>query len=294
MTCYVCKGPCQKDVTLAPYTYWKCSICFTSQVLPQPSPEALKSYYDLYHLSEQAGGVYDEVEDRMKADFPAKVKMVIHYAKSPMPHLLDVGCGKGFFVKAALDSNIRAEGIDLSRSGIEYAVNTLGVKATTGRIQDHREGGWKGSFDVVTLWATIEHLPDPVSVIHAIHDCLKPGGVLLCDTGLGHNGWEKLLPGHCQWYDAPQHLFVFSEQGLVSLLEQCGFSIIHCDTNFERSLMRRWVRRFRHVLLCVVGWIFLAPLLGKHGLRQMRQGAKWPLGRLISIVAQKKAATRSV
>ena len=294
MTCYVCNGPCQKDVMFANYTYWKCSSCFTSQVLPQPSPETLQSYYDLYHLSEQAGGVYDEVEDRMKADFPAKVNLAIHHAKTPTPHLLDVGCGKGFFVKAALDSNIRAEGIDLSRSGIEYAVNTLGVKATTGRIQDHRKESWKESFDVVTLWATIEHLPDPVSVVQAIHDCLKPGGVLLCDTGLGHNVWEKFLPGHSQWYDAPQHLFVFSEQGLVSLLEQCGFSIIHCDTNFERSLMRRWVRWFRHVLLCVMGWIFLAPLLGKHGLQHMRQGTKWPLGRLISIVAQKKAATRNV
>ena len=294
MTCYICKGTCRKDVMFANYIYWKCSTCFTSQVLPQPSSETLKSYYDLYHLSEQAGGVYDEVEDRMKADFPAKVNMALHHAKIPNPHLLDVGCGKGFFVKAAVDSNIRAEGIDLSKSGIEYAINTLGVKATNGRIQDHRKEGWKESFDVVTLWATIEHLPDPVSVIHAIHDCLKPGGVLLCDTGLGHNVWEKFLPGHSQWYDAPQHLFVFSEQGLVSLLEQCGFSIIHCDTNFERSLMRRWVRWFRHVLLCVMGWIFLAPLLGKHGLQHMRQGTKWPLGRLISIVAQKKAATRNV
>jgi SAM-dependent methyltransferase len=289
MKCYVCAGACNKDVMFARYTYWKCSNCFTSQVLPQPDSESLETYYDLFHLSEGAGGMYDEVEDRMKADFPTKVKMAITYAKTKNPRLLDVGCGKGFFVKAALDSNIQAEGIDLSNSGIEYAVKSLRVPATTGRIQDHKTKGWKESFDVVTLWATIEHLPDPLSVIHAIHDCLKPGGILLCDTGLGHNVWERFLPGHNQWYDAPQHLFVFSEQGLVSLLEQCGFSIIHCDTNFERSWMRRWVRWFRHALLCVVGWMVLAPLLGRQGLQHMRQGAKWPLGRLISIVAQKNA-----
>ena len=289
MKCYVCAGTCTKDVSFARYTYWKCSNCFTAQVLPQPSPASLESYYDLYHLSEEAGGVYDEVEDRMKADFPTKVKMAITHAKSKTPRLLDVGCGKGFFVRAALDANIQAEGIDLSRSGIEYAVKTLRVPATTGRIQDHKMKGWKESFDVVTLWATIEHLSDPLSVIHAIHDCLKPGGILLCDTGLGHIVWEKFLPGHSQWYDAPQHLFVFSENGLVRLLEQAGFSIIHSDTNFERSVMRRWVRWLRHFLLCLAGWAFLGPLLGKRGLHNMRQGAKWPLGRLISIVAQKKA-----
>ncbi len=289
-SCYICGGSCQREVVFASYTYWKCVSCFTSQVLPQPSPEDLQSYYDVYHLSKHGGGVYDEVEDRMKEDFPTKVHMVINYAKTENPRLLDVGCGKGFFVKAALDSHIQAEGIDLSKSGVEYAVNTLGVKASTGRVQDQEMEGWKESFDVVTLWATIEHLPDPLSVIQAIHNCLKPGGILLCDTGLGHNAWESVLPGHSQWYDAPQHLFVFSENGLIRLLEQCGFSVVHLDTNFERSLVRRWLRWLRHFLLCLVGWVFLSPLLGKHGLQNMRQQAKWPLGRLISIVAQKKAA----
>lgn len=291
-SCYVCGECCQKDVVFANYTYWKCVSCFTSQVLPQPSPGDLQSYYDAYHLSEQSGGVYDEVEDRMKEDFPAKVRMVINCAKTENPRLLDVGCGKGFFVKAALDSHIRAEGIDLSKSGVEHAVNTLGVKATTGRIQDQKMEGWKEAFDVVTLWATIEHLPDPLSVIQAIHDCLKPGGILLCDTGLGHCTWERLLPGHSQWYDAPQHLFVFSEDGLVRLLETTGFSIVHLDTNFERTLIRRWVRWLRHFLLCSVGWACLSPLLGKHGLQNMRQQAKWPLGRLISIVAQKEGGNK--
>lgn len=290
-TCYVCGGSCRKDVTFASYTYWKCVSCYTSQVLPQPSSENLRSYYDIYHLSEQVGGVYDEIEDRMKEDFPTKVRMAVKYAGTETPRLLDVGCGKGFFVKAALDSDIRAEGIDLSRSGIEYAINTLGVKATIGRIQDQKMEGWKESFDVVTLWATIEHLPDPLSVIQAIHDCLKPGGILLCDTGLGHCTWERLLPGHSQWYDAPQHLFVFSKNGLVRLLETTGFSIVHLDTNFERTLVRRWVRWLRHFLLCLVGWASLSPLLGKHGLQNMRQQAKWPLGRLISIVARKKTAS---
>ena len=83
----------------ANYTYWKCSNCFTSQVLPQPSSEELRSYYEVYHLSEQIGGVYNDVEDRMKADFPTKVKMAMNHATAANPRLLDVGCGKGFLSK---------------------------------------------------------------------------------------------------------------------------------------------------------------------------------------------------
>jgi SAM-dependent methyltransferase len=223
----------------------------------------------------------------MKADFPAKVDMVCRYSLSKSPRLLDVGCGKGFFVKAASATGILAEGIDVSHSGIEYAVQTLGVKATAGLLEQQNSNGWREAFDVVTLWATIEHLVDPLSVLQAIHKSLKSKGIILCDTGLGHVFWEKFLPGHSQWYDAPQHMFVFSEKGLVALLEKAGFRIIHIDTNFERSMLRRYVRWIRHVTLCMVGGLFISPLLGKRALLKMRQEAKWPIGRLVTVVAQK-------
>lgn len=101
MTCYVGGGPCHEAVTFANYTCWKCASCCTFQVLPQPSPEELRSYYDVYHLSEQVGGVYDEVEDRMKADFPTKVRMVLNYTS-----LKTLACwmwvvAKGFLSKRA-------------------------------------------------------------------------------------------------------------------------------------------------------------------------------------------------
>ena len=42
-----------------------------------------------------------------------------------------------------------------------------------------------GTFDVVTFWATIEHLPDPGAMLRHIFDILKPGGRLFLDTGIG-------------------------------------------------------------------------------------------------------------
>lgn len=287
MRCFVCSGVCEKEVMHGGYTYWRCSACFTSQVLPQPSPDELQDYYDRFHLDEQVGGVYDEVEERMKADFPAKVKMVFKYANIKSPRLLDVGCGKGFFLKAAIDANINAEGIDYSRSGVDFAVRKLGVKATAGTIEEHQDE-WCDAFDVVTFWATIEHLRDPEAVINAIGKCLKPGGILFCDTGLGNVYWEKFLLGHNQWYDAPQHLFVFSEQGLVRLLEKCGFNVMHVDRNYDRTFTRKIIRWVRHALVCVMGRIFLGQLMGKRGIKKMKEEAKWPVGRLISVVAQKK------
>ena len=134
MKCYVCSGDCEREVIHGPYSYWRCSDCFTSQVLPQVPEDELQQYYDSFHLNESAGGLYDEVEDRMKADFPAKVDMVCRYRLSKSPRLLDVGCGKGFFVKAASFEGIHAEVMDVLHSALESAVRTVGVKSTEGSL----------------------------------------------------------------------------------------------------------------------------------------------------------------
>jgi SAM-dependent methyltransferase len=238
-------------------------------------------------MSEANGGTYDEVEQRMQADFPAKSALVLAATGQTCFRLLDVGCGKGFFVKAAGEFGIDAQGIDVSQTAVEYATKILKVKATAGRIEDRLSALAANPFDVVTLWATIEHLPDPAAVLRATHACLKPGGLLMCDTGVGNLFWERLLVGHNQWYDAPQHLFVFSTHGISALLESTGFQVVSIDKNFDRSFVRRLLRAARHAALCAISFLCLAPLLGSRGFRKMQQEAKWPLGRLMSVVAKR-------
>lgn len=64
---------------------------------------------------------------------------------------------------------------------------------------------------------------------------LKKDGIIILDTGLGDDKFEKLLAGHSQWYDALQHLFVYSEKGLKMLLEQSGFKVIRIDRDFLKD-----------------------------------------------------------
>ncbi len=142
--------------------------------------------------------------------------------------LLDVGCGKGFFIESCIKNKINAIGIDVSKSGVDYAVNILKVKAEQIDIVNFSKRiDNQNSYDVITLWATIEHLPNPQEVFNAIFTCLKPGGLFFLDTGLGNDRFEKFLSGHSQWFDAPQHLFVYSVEGLKILLGNAGFNILN-------------------------------------------------------------------
>ena len=280
--CQLCGARCGSFVRQGPYQYWKCSVCGVAQLLPQPCIEELRAFYRTFHLSTELGGEYDEVEARMQADFPAKVVLAQYYTVSGEPTLLDVGCGKGFFVKVAQDLGFEAECIDISETGIEHARDVLGVRATCGRLEEQM---WSRRFDIVTLWATIEHVPNPTELLRSIRKTLRPGGVLLCDTGLGDAPWESVLPGYNQWYDAPQHLFVFTERSLCLILRNAGFEVLAVDTNFERSLARRIIRRTRHTLVSVSAYLATRPLLGSRAFQTLKQQAKWPIGRLMSVVA---------
>lgn len=282
--CGICEGDLDYDVVHGGYRYYKCLACGTSQVLPQPTQQELAAFYETFHSGD---GGYSEFEDRVAADFPAKLALVRKHA-SVGGKLLDVGCGRGFFVKLAAQGGFDAEGIDFSQAAIDYAVQELGVSARQGALGPHSHPDWHRKFDVATFWATIEHVPNPQEVIAGIAECLKPGGLFVFDTGLAGAPFETWLAGHTQWYDAPQHLFVFSRRGLEVLLEKAGLQVIQHDANFERSLARRWIKALRFGFICVASFVVFRPALGRSGFEGARREAKWPIGMLQSIVARKK------
>jgi SAM-dependent methyltransferase len=219
----------------------------------------------------------------MAADFPAKVAMVrAKCGPEPTCRILDVGCGKGFFVKACVDAGMDAEGVDLSPSGIAFGKEQLGLRLHQGHLGALKSA--LGQFDVVTFWATIEHLPDPVAMMRDIADVLKPGGRLLLDTGIGDDWLERLLPGVTQWYDPPEHLFVLTEEGMKIALEKAGLHLESFSPNFERSGARRMIKTVRNGALAA-GLRTIAELGG--AMQREVTFMRFPLGNLMSATATK-------
>ncbi len=139
-----------------------------------------------------------------------------------------------------------------------------------------------------TLWATPSNtIIKSVVSLNIDSYLFKKDGIIILDTGFNDDKFEKLLAGHSQWYDALQHLFVYSEKGLKMLLEQSGFKVIRIDRNFERSYLRKLIRFIRHSFLCITSWILLRPVLGKTSYLAMKSESKWPIGKLIQIAARK-------
>lgn len=236
--CPICAGPGNPCFISGPHKMYRCAECRTAFVAPMPSPEYLADFYSNYHV-----GTNYACEEKMQAHHPRQLADVRKFTGGSPGRILDVGCGKGHFLRHVADEGIDCAGVELSDTGAEYARRELRLNVLQGNIGDRKSE--LGHFDTVTLWGVIEHLANPVQVLRDAADVLRPGGHLFLHTGIGDDWFDRLLPGVNQWYDPPQHLFVFSAPGLRRCMAEAGFDTIHLDPAYHGSLTNRIIRRVR-------------------------------------------------
>ena len=147
--------------------------------------------------------------------------------------LLDIGCSTGLFLSEARAAGFAAQGAEISPTTAAFARDHFGLEVHTG---DWRDAGYTdGSFDVITLFDVIEHLPNPLAELSAIRRLLKPGGLLLQSTpdidGLFPRLSYRLATLLDYWPhpEPPHHLFQFSRRTLGALTEKAGFRVTRAD-----------------------------------------------------------------
>jgi SAM-dependent methyltransferase len=107
------------------------------------------------------------------------------------------------------------------------------------------------SFDVITMWHVLEHLPDPQATLAEAHRLLRPGGVLLIAVPNFGSLQARLTGPYWFHLDVPRHLFQFRSRDLVTLLERVGLSVgrtrrfsFEYDTfGFVQSMLNRALPR---------------------------------------------------
>jgi len=98
----------------------------------------------------------------------------------PSGRLLDVGCGRGFFLTMAESVRYRASGIDVSERAVAYASSIVHAEASTGSLQTLVTEGEQ--FEIITAWHVLEHFPDPLGELNRIRSLLSPGGLLFVEV----------------------------------------------------------------------------------------------------------------
>jgi 2-polyprenyl-3-methyl-5-hydroxy-6-metoxy-1,4-benzoquinol methylase len=145
--------------------------------------------------------------------------------------VLDVGCGSGGYLAFLSGLGWRCDGVETGEKSRTYARTVLGLDVRNGPLESCRYPD--ASFDVVTLWHVIEHLPDPAGTLREIRRILKPDGQLYLRTP-NVQSWEAVwFRGHWYGLDPPRHLCLFSPETLERALRESGFSVTRMNNNYH-------------------------------------------------------------
>jgi len=134
---------------------------------------------------------------------------------------LDVGCATGNFLKVAQENGWQVLGVEPIGKAAQIARDYYQLEVITGTLDSADIPSI--SFDVITMWDVLEHLPSPKQALHRSLELLKPGGLLVFSIPNLISFDRSLFGQYWIGWDAPRHFNLFSEQTLRRLLDTTGF-----------------------------------------------------------------------
>jgi len=207
-----------------------CAACSLWSVSPAPTPEALDRFYRDYDASH-----------RREPELP--LSLVAFHLKGLAPQhnhhvqllrsrlgdlsgrrCLDVGFGRGVLLMALRRSGAEVAGVELDPRMVSFARDRLGIEACLGGIETLPADR---TFDVITMVDLIEHPLDPVGLMAAAVQRLRPGGSLYLLTPNGT---------HLADADDPvalrvdlEHMQYFTRRAVADLAGRFGLEVDHLE-----------------------------------------------------------------
>jgi 2-polyprenyl-3-methyl-5-hydroxy-6-metoxy-1,4-benzoquinol methylase len=217
----------------------KCNNCGLKFLQEVPDETEISEYYQKEYFTKRtergydnyfSGKIKNEIERVFKLNltdlgfFELEKKLA---ALSENKFNLDIGCAAGYFVNYMKERGWKAEGIDISKECIDFALRS-GLDVRQG---NYLKTSYNNKFDLITLWSTIEHLHKPDLVLSKAFNDLKNDGMLYISTcrADGFN-FMKLFGKKWRFYNFPEHMYFFSYDTINKLLKKYGFKIIKYKT----------------------------------------------------------------
>lgn len=218
------------------------------------------------YWTQRADSFFVQKQNEFESDQSLKWKREIFqkisevYGDSRDLHILDVGCGVGYFTTLLGKEGYHVTGIDLTEYMIEKAnvmiayhgpyegtVTAMTMDAENLLFED-------GFFDVVVSRNLTWTLPDPIKAYHEWARVLKKGGVLLNfdaeyakgahlfdpKDNLAHKNVSRDMEDKCHnIYHMLTISFLNRPEWDIRLLDELGFSKTSADLNFYQRIFEQ-------------------------------------------------------
>jgi 2-polyprenyl-3-methyl-5-hydroxy-6-metoxy-1,4-benzoquinol methylase len=206
-------------LTREDFAIWMCDNCKLQFTNPRPESDELPAYYDSpEYLSHNAKGngltgkIYTAIRTR---NIQFKYNIISRFISSGQ--ILDIGCGTGELLQFFQQKNWGTAGVEPNATAREFANRQyhLGVKnvAALKDFPDH-------SYDVISMWHVLEHVPEIHQRIEEVKRLLKPEGILVIALP-NYESWDaQHYKNFWAGWDVPRHLYHFSKTAFENLAQQ--------------------------------------------------------------------------
>jgi len=190
-------------------------------------------------------GIYDklyfESKEKAKDQLPYEIKHTqyslwarsIKMALPLIERVLDIGCGRGEFVRGFNEIGIEAHGVDISEYSIKDGLSRapfLNGKLHVCDIDKDKLPFPEEYFDLIISINTIEHVCSPSRFVEESRRVLKPRGYILVITH---------IPGSEHDVGDVTHLNTRSKEEWIKLFKRYG---LQHDERFEKEIIQGLIK----------------------------------------------------
>jgi 2-polyprenyl-3-methyl-5-hydroxy-6-metoxy-1,4-benzoquinol methylase len=236
-SCYLCGSTAlRRHAPSREYAYVLCLRCGLRRQDPVPDPDSLTVlYHSEFYQDRGLDKTLDDVP-RFARELLADRLDRLTRATGTRGRLLDVGCGTGLFLEAARRAGWEVRGTETSQDSIRYARQFTSAPIFHGELASLEDDT---TYDALTYWDVLEHLPDPRAELRLARERLNPGGVVGVSLP-SVQGLKARLKGDAWRYYAPSmgHISHFTPRTLSMLLSQAGFTVLDVRTHGAANLWK--------------------------------------------------------
>jgi len=191
------------------FEYFECENCQCLQIAEVP--ENLEDYYGKNYYSFSMPRIPEECEE-----------------EKDERRILDVGCGTGKWLLEQYSKGfVNLYGCDPFIAADIYYEPYIAIKKST--IHE-----MEGTFDIIRLADSFEHMADPLETLQSIERLLADKGLCLISMPVFPNAAYDICGVNWFEWDAPRHLFLHSIKSMEYLCEKTNLQIVSVDFNASK------------------------------------------------------------
>jgi len=184
---------------------------------PQPSLENLGKYYeseDYISHTDNKRSLFEKLYHFIKSIALKNKLNLINSLQPQKGKILDIGAGTGEFLSVAKNDGWQTIGVEPSERAKAIAKNKgVSFVEETSELENH-------SFDVISMWHVLEHVPDLDKQIKELKRLLKPTGTLIIAVPNFKSFDAQHYGKFWAAYDVPIHFWHFSKTAIKLLFEK--------------------------------------------------------------------------